>query len=135
MNQIELKIKKLLNQRYGQQLTDSNQALMQYSQLIYNHIIYKQNALYVYDLAHDEEIPLFFQIIYILKLNHQWSFTCNFLNTEGFISKLWSYKVSSSGRLKIISPFDVKFYHKGLDLYEVNHIHVVNLTSRLTKEN
>ncbi|CAF3937425.1 unnamed protein product [Rotaria sp. Silwood1] len=135
MNQIESKIKNLLNRRYGQQVTDSNQALMQYSQLIHNHIIYKQNAVYVYDLAHVEEIPLFFQIIYILKLNHQWLFIVDFLNTESFISKLWSYKVSSSGRLEIISPFDLQFYHKGLDLYEVNHIHVVNLASRLTKEN
>ena len=88
INQIELKIKNLLNQRYGQQLTDSNQALMQYSQLIHNHIICKQNAVYVYDLAHVEGIPLFFQIIYILKLNYQWLFISDFVNTEGFIFEI-----------------------------------------------
>ena len=132
---MESKIKNLLNQRYGQQLTDSCQPLFQYSQLIHNHILYKRHAVYVYDLAHVEEIPLFFQIIHILKLDHQWLFIVNFLNTESFISKLWSYKVSSSNRLEIISPYDLKFYHKGLDLYKVNHIYVVNLTSRLTKEN
>jgi hypothetical protein len=135
MYQMESKIQNLLNQRYGQQLIDSDQTLFQYSQLIHNHIIYKQYAVYVYDLAHVEEIPLFFQIIHILKLNHHWIFIVDFLNTEGFITKLWSYKVSSSDRLQIISPNDLKYYHKGVDLYKVDHVHVVNLTSRLTKEN
>ncbi|CAM4786483.1 unnamed protein product [Rotaria magnacalcarata] len=132
--QMESKIKNLLKQRYGQQLLNSDITLFQYSQLIHNHIIYKQHALYVYDLAHVEEIPLFFQIIHIFKLNQNWIFIVDFLNTEGFITKLWSYKVSSSDRLEIISPNDLKYYHKGIDLYKIDHAHVVNLTSRLTKE-
>jgi hypothetical protein len=135
MYQMESKTKILLNQRYGQQLLDSGQTLFQYSQLIHNHIIYKQHAVYVYDLAYVEEIPLFFQIIHILKLNDHWIFIVDLLNTEGFITKLWSYKVSSSDRLQIVSPNDLKYYHKGLDMYKVDHIHVVNLISRLTKEN
>lgn len=133
MHQIESKIKSLLNQRFEQQLTYSAQTLFQYSQLIHNHIRYKRHAVYVYDLEHVEEIPLFFQIIYILKLNHEWLFIVDYLNTESFISNLWSYKVSSCNRLQIISPDGLHFYHKGLDLYKVDNINVVNLTSRLTK--
>ncbi|CAF4295728.1 unnamed protein product, partial [Rotaria sp. Silwood2] len=56
------------------------------------------------------------------------------LNTDGFSTKIWSHKVSSYGRLEIVSPNDLKYYHKGLDLCKVDHLHVVNLTSRLTKE-
>lgn len=89
----------------------------------------------MYDLEHVEEIPKFFQILYILKLNEQWTFVVDFLNTDGFISKLWSYKVSSYDHLGIISPNDLKYFHKGVDLYEVNNLLIVNLSSRLTKAN
>jgi hypothetical protein len=133
--EIDSKIKVLLTHRYGQQLFQSDQTFLQCSQLIHNHIIYKQHAVYVYDLEHVEEIPSFFQIVHILKLNQQWIFIVDFLNTDGFSTKLWSYKVSSYDRLEIISPNDLKYYHKGLDLYKVDHLDVVNLTSRLTKEN
>ncbi|CAF1328031.1 unnamed protein product [Rotaria sordida] len=121
--------------RFGQQLAQFDQTLLRFSELIYNHIIYKQYAVYVYDLQHVEDIPLFFQIHYIFKYNQQWIFIVDFLNTDGFSTKLWSYKVSSCDRLGIVSPNDLKYFHKGLDLYEVDQLHLVNLTSRLTKQN
>lgn len=135
MNALESQVKALFMQKYGQSINELGQTLLQCSQLTYNHIIYKQNAVYVYDLEHVEEIPKFFQILYILKLNEQWTFVVDFLNTDGFISKLWSYKVSSYDHLGIISPNDLKYFHKGVDLYEVNNLLIVNLSSRLTKAN
>ncbi|CAF1349052.1 unnamed protein product [Rotaria sordida] len=135
MHQIDFKIRTLLIQRFGQQLAQFDQTLLRFSELIYNHIIYKQYAVYVYDLQHVEDIPLFFRIHYIFKYNQQWIFIVDFLNTDGFSTKLWSYKVSSCDRLGIVSPNDLKYFHKGLDLYEVDHLHLVNLTSRLTKQN
>ncbi|CAF1964375.1 unnamed protein product [Rotaria magnacalcarata] len=135
MHEIDSKVKILLAQRYGQQFVQSDQSLLRCSKLIHNHIIYKQYAVYVYDLEHVEEIPLFFQILYIFKFNQQWMFIVEFLNTDGFSTKLWSYKLSSYGRLGIVLPNDLKYFHKGLDLYEIDNLHVVNLTSRLTKKN
>ncbi|CAF1568016.1 unnamed protein product [Rotaria sordida] len=134
MYEIDSKIKVLLTRRYGQQFIQS-QTLFQCSQLIHNHVIYKQHAVYVYDLEHVEEIPLFFQIVHILQLNQEWIVVVDLLNTDGFSTKLWSYRVSSYDRLDIVSPNNLKYYHKGLDLYKVDHFHVVNLTSRLTKAN
>lgn len=134
LHEIDSKVKVLLNNRYGSQFIES-QTLFQCSQLVHDHIVYKQNAVYVYDLEHVEEIPNFFQIIHILKLNQEWIFVVDFLNTEGFSTKLWSYKVSSYDRFDLVSPNNLKYYHKGLDLYKVDNCHVVNLTSRLTKEN
>ncbi|CAF1300594.1 unnamed protein product [Rotaria magnacalcarata] len=135
MHEIDSKVKILLAQRYGQQFVQSDQSLLRCSKLIHNHIICKQYAVYVYDLEHVEEIPLFFQILYIFKFNQQWMFIVEFLNTDGFSTKLWSYKLSSYGRLGIVLPNDLKYFHKGLDLYEIDNLHVVNLTSRLTKKN
>jgi hypothetical protein len=134
MHEIDSKVKLLLSQRYGHDLVQSDQTFIQCSQLIYNHIIYKQHAVYVYDVEYVEEIPLFIQILHIFKVNQQWIFIVDILNTDGFNTKLWSYKVSSSNRLNIISPHDLIYYHKGLDIYNVDHLHVVNLTSRLTKK-
>ncbi|CAF3338490.1 unnamed protein product [Rotaria sp. Silwood2] len=117
MHEIDSKVKVLLNHRYGSQFIQS-QTLLQCSQLIHNHVIYKQHAVYVYDLEHVEEIPVFFQIIHILKLNQEWIFVVDLLNTDGFSTKLWSYRVSSYDRLDIVSPNNIKYYHKGLDLYK-----------------
>ena len=132
-HEIDFKVTLLLNHRCGAQSIQS-QTLSQCSQLTHNHVVYKQHAVYVYDLAHVEEIPIFFQIIHILKLNQEWIFVVD-LNTDGFSTKLWSYKVSSYDRLDIVSPNDLKYYHKELDLYKVDRCHIVNLTSRLTKAN
>ena len=134
MHEIDSKVKVLLNHRYGSQFIQS-QTLFQCSQLIHNHIIYKQHAVYVYDLEDVEEIPVFFQIIHILKLYQELIFVVDLLNTDGFSTKLWSYRVSSYDRLDIVSPNNLKYYHKGLDLHKVDHFHVVNLTSGLTKAN
>jgi hypothetical protein len=134
LHEIDSKAKGLLNQLYGQQLIQSDETLFHCSQLIHNYISYRQYAVYVYDLEHVEEIPLFFQILHMFKLNEEWVFIVDFLNTDGFSTKLWSYKVSSYDRLELISSNDLKYYQKGLDLYEVDHLHVVNLTTRLTKE-
>ncbi|CAF2034024.1 unnamed protein product [Rotaria magnacalcarata] len=135
MNEIESKIKSLFIKKFEQSINQFDESLLQCSQLIQNHIIYKQNAVYVYDLEHAEEIPKFIQLVYILKLNEQWIFIVNFLNTDGFVSKLWSYQVSSHDCFGIILPNDLKYFHKGLDLYQVNNLHFVNLSSRLTKAN
>lgn len=62
-------------------------------------------------------------------------FVVDLLNTDGFSTKLWSYKVSSYDRFDLVSPNSLKYYHKGLDLYKVDRYHVVNMTSRITKEN
>ncbi|CAF3332365.1 unnamed protein product [Rotaria sp. Silwood2] len=134
MYEIDSKVKIFLAQQYGQQLVQSDQSLLRCSQLIYNHIIDKQYAVYVYDLEHVKEIPFFFQILYIFKVKQQWIFIVDFLNTDGFSTKLWSYKVSSHGRLGIVLPNDLKYFHKGLHIYEIDYLRVVNLTSRLTKK-
>jgi hypothetical protein len=135
MYHISSTIKDFLTQQFGKQFIQSDQLTHQCSQLIHNHITYKQFAIYVYDLEYVEEIPLFLQILYIFKSHQQWLFVVVLLYTDGFNTNLWSYKVRSSNRLKIVTPNDLKYYHKGLDLYKIDGFCVVNLTSRLTKEN
>ncbi|CAF4049719.1 unnamed protein product [Adineta steineri] len=57
MHEIDSKVKLLLNQRYGLDFVQSDQTFIQCCQLIYNHIIYKQHAVYVYDVEYALSTP------------------------------------------------------------------------------
>ncbi|CAF0944648.1 unnamed protein product [Didymodactylos carnosus] len=93
--------------------------LLQCTSLYYDHVWYKQAAAYVYQLAHVEEIPLFFQIAYIIKIQKKWMLIVDQLVTKQYDNSLCCWQLESHDSLELISPTDLEYYHKGLDIYEV----------------
>lgn len=95
----------------------------------------KQKSVFVYDLVHTEEIPVFCQIHHLLKINEKWFVVAEKLHTNTFNEKLWSYEVEYTGTLvKIDVEHYLKLFPHCLDIYILEELYYINMLTRLTKQ-
>ncbi|CAF0953336.1 unnamed protein product [Didymodactylos carnosus] len=120
IHQLSQAVKTLLGEKYGLQLQLSVEQMQQCSKLNYNHLLYQQATIYVHNLLHVEETPVFFQIVHILKINQQWTLVVDQLITIGYDENLCCYELKSDNLFTTVLPQELKYYHKGLDLYEIS---------------
>ncbi|CAF1390626.1 unnamed protein product [Didymodactylos carnosus] len=126
-------VKQLLYEKFDIECLSSSRRILECQVLIHNHVAYKQNSVMVYDVIHEEDTPLFLRIHHIFKINTNWVLIIEYLTTELFDCHLSAYELTATGILKAISPNDIEYYHKPLDIYLVNGVSFVSLSSRVTK--
>jgi hypothetical protein len=126
-------IRKLLHDSVG--YSDYTTKIMEYQRLNVNHVHFIKGSLFVDKLLHEEEIPSFLHLVFILKINNTWLMIVEQLQTIAFNESLYSYELEHTHLFSIKQPNElIHILPKGLDIYEVNRKSYVNVFSRLTTE-
>ena len=101
--------------------------------LIHNHVKYVKNSVFVTALRHEEEIPEFILIRYILKLNDSCKLIVQHLETISFDQTMWSYEITYLEKFSIMNLDKcLNILPHGLDMYHVKDSSFVNVLTRLT---
>ena len=94
-----------------------------------------KGSVFVNDLVHNEEVPSFVHLMFILKIDDVWLLIVEQLQTIAFNESLWSYELEHTHLLSTKHPNElIRIHSKGLDIYEVEKKSFVHVLSRLTKE-
>ncbi|CAF4086295.1 unnamed protein product, partial [Adineta steineri] len=72
--------------------------------LVYDTIEYCRSAVYVIDLLHLNEQPIFAQVVFILKINQKWWLLMDLLNTIAYNKDLFAWEIKSIDHYSIIDP-------------------------------
>ena len=123
-------MKKVLTDHFGN--IDHIENFKQCNRLVHGSIEYCRSAVYIIDLALSDEIPLFAQVVFILKLTEKWWLLADVLNTISYNEDLFAWEVESADRYLMLDPSQLRYYHKGMDIYQVNRCSFVSYTGRLT---
>jgi hypothetical protein len=116
-------------------LDSTETKITEYQRLKFNHITFIKGSVFVDNLIHEEEIPSFFHLMLILKIDGVWLLIVEQLQTIAFNDSLWSYELERTHLLSIKRPNElISILPSGLDIYEVNKRSFVNILSRLTVE-
>jgi hypothetical protein len=123
-------MKGLLLNHFGDINLDKD--VVQCSKLCYENIEYCRFTVYIIGLLDINEQPIFGQIIRILKTNEKWWLLVDVLTTVGYDENLFAWEIKSNDHYVMLDPHRLKYYHKGLDVYEANNASFVSFTTRLT---
>jgi hypothetical protein len=124
-------MKQLLFKHFGN--IHFKKELVQCNKLFYENIEYCQYGVYIIGLSDVTEQPIFGQIIRILKTEEKWWLVLDMLKIVGYDENLFAWEIKSIDKYIIADPHDLKFYYKGLDVYELNNASFVTFTTRLTR--
>jgi hypothetical protein len=104
------------------------------SSIYYHDLNIKPKSVFVHDLVHTEEIPIFFQIHHLLKIKEKWFAIAEKLHTNSFNGKLFAYEVEYTGTLiKIDIKHCLDIFPHCVDIYAVEQTYYINILTRLTK--
>lgn len=106
--------------------------LQQCNKFYHNNIEYHRGSVYIISLTNIHETPRFVQVIRILKMNHKWWLLVDLLETICYNEDLCSWQLKSINNYSMLDPYGLKYYYKGLDIYELNNSSFVSFTARLT---
>jgi hypothetical protein len=100
---------------------------------IHKHVKFIKNSVFIINLLHEEEIPSFVLLRYILKLDNSWRLIVQHLETLCFDEILWSYQIDYLEKFSIMD-FDecLSLLPHGLDIYIIKNSSFVNVLTRLT---
>ena len=124
-----LPIQHLLNKDVNE-----NDTICESLSIYYHDINIRQKSVFVHELVHTEEIPVFCEIHYLLKINNKWFAVAEKLHTISFNEKLWAYEIEYTGTLiKIDIEHCLDIFPQCLDIYEIEQTYYINILTRLTK--
>ncbi|CAF1508893.1 unnamed protein product [Adineta ricciae] len=123
-------MKKLLFDHFGH--VDIAANLKQCQRLIHENVEYSRSAVYIVDLIPLKEQPIFAQILFIMKMKEKWWLLADILNTISYDEDLFAWEVKSIDHYSMLDPCQLRYYYKGLDVYQVNNSSFVSFTNRLT---
>jgi hypothetical protein len=123
-------MKQILRTHFGN--IDLYKDLVQSNKLFHQNIEYCRSAVYVIDLTKTTEQPIFVQITFIVKTNEKWWLLVDVLETLSYDENLFAWEVRSIDHFAILDPSRLKYYYKGLDIYELNNSSFISFTARLT---
>ena len=103
--------------------------------LWHDRIEYHQSSIYVAKLEGIEERPLFVQVIRIVRSKIKWMLLIDQLRTKCYNDDLCAWEMETIGDFSLIDPQQLSYFHKGLDIYDVNRSSYVCLNSRLANWN
>ncbi|CAF1058741.1 unnamed protein product [Adineta steineri] len=95
-------MKKLLVNDLGWNELDDNIIICH--RLIYDTIEYCRSAVYVIDLLHFNEQPIFAQVVFIIKIDQKWWLLMDLLNTIAYNEDLFAWEIKSIDHYSIIDP-------------------------------
>lgn len=123
-------MKQILRTHFGN--IDLDKDLVQSNKLFHQNIESCRSAVYVIDLTKNTEQPIFVQITFIVKMSEKWWLLVDLLETLSYDEHLFAWEVRSIDRFTILDPSRLKYYYKGLDIYELNNSSFISFTARLT---
>ncbi|CAF4414605.1 unnamed protein product [Rotaria socialis] len=125
-----MSMKKLLLDHFGP--IDLEEDLNQCNRLVHENIEYCRSAVYIINVKPFNEQPVFAQIIFIIKMDEKWWLLADILDTISYDEELFAWEIMSIDRYSILDPCQLKYYYKGLDIYQVNNSSFVSFTTRIT---
>jgi hypothetical protein len=111
---------------------DIEAGVFECSTLWSDRIEYHRSNVYVSGLERIEERPLFIQILRIIRVHMQWMLFIDRLRTKRYDDDFCAWEVETIEHFSLVRPKELKYFHKGLDVYEINQSTYVSLSSRLT---
>ncbi|CAF3813633.1 unnamed protein product [Rotaria sp. Silwood1] len=114
-----MSMKNVLMNHFGRINLEEN--LNQCNKLIHENIEFCRAAVYVMNVEPLNEQPVFAQIVFILKMDEKWWLFADILNTISYNEELFAWEIKSIDRYVILDPCQLKYYYKGLDVYQVNN--------------
>jgi hypothetical protein len=122
-------IKQVLSDQLGD---DLNQDLIECKRLFYQNIEYFRSAIYIFGVADRDDQPIFGQVTCIVKKKEKWWLVVDLLETVRYDEDLFAWELKTNEDFSLFDPCQLKYYHKGLDYYELNNSTYVSFTTRLT---
>jgi hypothetical protein len=122
--------KQLLFNHFGN--IDLTKNLFQCATLRHKNIEYHQSSVYVIDWSEIQDKPMFIQVIHIMRMSQKWWLLVDKLMTMHFHDLLCAWEVQTTNSYFILDPDELIYYHKALDVYELNNSSFVFLSSKIT---
>jgi hypothetical protein len=123
-------MKQIIRDHFGN--INFSKDLFQCKKFYHENVEYCRSAVYIFDLTETNETPKFFQIVNILKTTQKWWLLVDKLQTICYNEKLCAWEITSMNHFSILDPYYLKYYFKGLDIYELDNSSFVSFTARLT---
>ncbi|CAF1502731.1 unnamed protein product [Adineta ricciae] len=111
---------------------DLSKDLVQCQKFRHENVEYCRFGIYIISLMNFTEAPEFVQVMNVIKLTHKWWLLVDVLTTAGYDDKLCAWEIKSMDKFRILDPNSMKYYLKGLDVYEIDNSTFVTFTARLT---
>lgn len=129
-NLFNTSMKNILIDHFGN--IDLTKDLIECRKFYHGNVEYCRSGVYIIDLIDSNETPKFVQVVSILKKNYKWWFLLDLLETVCYNEKLCAWEILSKNDYAVIDPCHMKYYFKGLDIYELENTSVVSFNARLT---
>ena len=84
--------------------------------LVVDHVKYSVGNVYVLDIVHEENVPIFFRITHCIKFRSRWLLCGRIYFSSSFSTHYHGYIVSDCGDTIVISPGQ-ELDHQALDIY------------------
>jgi hypothetical protein len=127
---LDNRVKAILNAHFGPM--NFAKDLFECSTLWHDQIEYHQSSVYVAELQGIEERPIFAQVVRIVRAQCKWLLLVDRLITKSYHDDLCAWEIESIEDFSLVDPHEMKYFHKGLDVYEINRSSFVSLMKRLT---
>lgn len=106
--------------------------LVECRKLLYQNIEYCCSAIYIIGINEIDDQPIFAQLSYIVKNKEKWWLVFDLLKIVNYDENMFAWQLTSNDDFSVFDPYQLDFYHKGLDFYKVNNSTYVSFTARLT---
>lgn len=126
----DARMKTVLRQHFGD--IDIYKDLVQCTKLYHENIEYCRSGIYIIDLTNPDEQPIFAQVVFIIRMEEKWWLLVDILRTKSYDENLFSWEVQSMNHYSILDPGVMKYFYKGLSIYELKNSSFVSFTARLT---
>ncbi|CAF4075472.1 unnamed protein product [Rotaria magnacalcarata] len=106
---------------------------LQQCKKFYNqNVEYHRGSVYIMDFVNVHETPRFFQVVLILKMNYKWWLFVDLLETTCYNERFCAWEIKSMNNYSILDPHRLRYFYKGLDIYELENSSFVLFNARLT---
>lgn len=102
----------------------AGKTLQRVKEVCVNNVKYSTKDVFVIDVVHTEEVPLFFQVKYVFNVDTLWILCGKLLLPQSFDSHFHAFRVSYDKDWFCVMPGE-ELDHQALDLYVVDdHLYV-----------
>ncbi|CAM4942781.1 unnamed protein product [Rotaria socialis] len=129
-NHFNNQLKQILIDHFG--IIDIAKDLIQCNKYYHENVEYYRFGVYVVDFLNNNEAPGFIHVVNIIKKDQKWWLLVDILQTISYNDMLCAWEIKSTDNYSILDPHHLKYYAKGLDIYELNNSSFVSFNARFT---
>jgi hypothetical protein len=123
-------MRQLLVNHFGD--IDFSKDLSQCNIFWHENVEYDRSSVYIIGLTDVDERPVLIQIFRILRMGQKWWLLVDMLETISYHNSLCAWEIRSTDAFSLIDPYTLKYWHKAMDVYELNNSSYVSFSARLT---